>query len=186
MTVLEQQLESRRNLAINGVAVNGGDGPAGGLKKPSTRAPDGPSTTKSKHRFSRAKGGFPNSQPTETSSNKNAGGGQTREFYVNPDDKYEDHPSNGLGDPFEPMDGWILDEVDQKQEEGDLTWDAAGVNVGGGDGSDALPDFKVDVSVFIWGGGEGGPLLFGPFCVLAFSVPLLYSLKRWLAVSALG
>eukprot|EP00903_Cladosiphon_okamuranus_P007992 g7713.t1 len=101
VTVLERQLEARRNLAINAGHDDG--------------------------------------------NKKNTAGGEAHEFYVNPDDKYEDHPSNRPGDPFEPMDGWILDDTDKEEEEDALKWDVDGqVGGGGGDGVDALADVKFD------------------------------------------
>eukprot|EP00752_Nemacystus_decipiens_P005481 g4963.t1 len=117
--VLERQLESRRHLAINGESLGGE------TKKASTSKP--------KHPFGKAPG-FQNIRKSA------GGGGETREFFVNPDDKYEDHPSNGLGDPLDPVEGWILDEVDRK-DEADLNWDG---DIDGIDGGDALPDFEVD------------------------------------------
>lgn len=161
VTVLEQQLDERRNLAINA-----GHG-------------DKSTTVKVKHHFGRAPGSP--SEPAD-GNKKNAAGGEARQFYVNPDDKYEGHPSNGLGDPFEPMDGWIMDEVDKKgellleeeEEEDALNWDADGDVGSGGDGVDTLADFKVDVSFFF---------IFVVFCVCLLFFRLLCFLVLFFGVA---
>lgn len=92
------------------------------------------------------------------------GGDSKRRFFVNPDDAYEGHPSNGVGDPLKPVDDWILGEGEgKKDEEGGGHWGAVGGDGNSNGGTVDLAGVKFDVS-FVCDAGF--------FLFLCLSLPL--------------